>query len=120
MKITLKNTLKTAAATASGMAFAATPVFAQIKNPLQWSNVCDAIGAAVTFVSALAGGIALILLILGGIQYMTSGGDKVAVESARGRITSAVVGLLIVFGAWLVVNTLVVGLLNQTNLCKVV
>jgi hypothetical protein len=37
---------------------------------------------------------------------MTSGGDKIAVESARGRITAAVVGLLIVFGAYLIVNVI--------------
>ena len=37
------------------------------------------------------------MFIAGGIQWMTSGGDKAATESARGRITAALIGLLIVF-----------------------
>lgn len=114
----IKNTFTAVAGTASALSFAATPAFAQITNPLvQWDNICDAVGSVVTFISGLAGGIALVLLVIGGIQYMISGGDKVAVEQARGRITAAVVGLMIVFGGYLVINTLVVGLLKQTALC---
>lgn len=37
------------------------------------------------------------MFILGGIQYITSGGEKTATESARGRITAALIGLIIVF-----------------------
>lgn len=39
-------------------------------------------------------------LILGGIQWMLSGGDKQKTEAARGQITGALVGLVIVFSAW--------------------
>lgn len=39
-------------------------------------------------------------LILGGIQWIISGGDKQKTEAARGQITSALVGLVIVFSAW--------------------
>lgn len=48
----------------------------------------------------------LFLLLLGGIQWMLSGGDKAAVESARGRITSALIGLLIMFSAWAIITLL--------------
>jgi len=37
------------------------------------------------------------MFIIGGIQWMTSGGDKAATEAARGRITAAIIGLVIVF-----------------------
>ena len=37
------------------------------------------------------------MFIAGGIQWMTSGGDKAATEAARGRITAALIGLVIVF-----------------------
>jgi len=47
---------------------------------------------------------------------MSSGGDKFAVEQARGRITSAIVGLVIVFGAWLVINFILTDILGQTGL----
>lgn len=40
------------------------------------------------------------MLIIGGIQWMLSGGDKAATEAARGRITAALIGLVVVFAAW--------------------
>lgn len=49
------------------------------------------IGAAVVF---------FFWLILGGIKWMTSGGDKAKTEEARNQITAALVGLVIVFSAW--------------------
>lgn len=87
------------------MAFAvsALPVFA-IENPIQFGSIEELIGGIFNAILAVVGALALILLALGGIQYMTSGGDKIAVEQARGRITSAIVGLVVVFGAWLVIN----------------
>ncbi len=39
-------------------------------------------------------------LIWGGIQWITSGGDKAKYEEARNRITAALVGLAIVAAAW--------------------
>lgn len=111
--------VKTTIATVAALAFSATPVFAQIEDPTRFENICDVVGVVTSFIIGIAGAIALVLLIIGGIQYMISGGDKVAVESARGRITASIVGLLIVFGAFLIVN--VVGGLISDNfvLCQV-
>ena len=39
-------------------------------------------------------------LVLGGIKWITSGGDKNKTEEARQQITSALVGLVVVFSAW--------------------
>lgn len=39
-------------------------------------------------------------LIWGGIQWITSGGDKGKTQEARDRITAALVGLAIVASAW--------------------
>jgi hypothetical protein len=44
------------------------------------------------------------MLVFGGIKYITSGGDKQKAESARGMITAALIGLVIVFAAWAIVN----------------
>lgn len=59
---------------------------------------------AVLIISALA---AFIYLIWGGIQWITSGGDKSATEAARNRIQAAILGLFIVFAAWAIM--LVIG-----------
>lgn len=39
-------------------------------------------------------------LVLGGIKWITSGGDKGKTEEARQQITAALVGLVVVFSAW--------------------
>lgn len=42
----------------------------------------------------------LFYLIMGGIAWLTSGGDKGKTESARNQITAAVVGLIIIVSSW--------------------
>lgn len=40
------------------------------------------------------------MLIWGAIQWISSGGDKQALEAARGRLTSALVGIVILFATF--------------------
>lgn len=61
---------------------------------------------AVTAVIVVAGIIFLIMLLLGGLRWIVSGGDKAATESARGQVTSALIGLVIVFSAWAITELL--------------
>ena len=44
------------------------------------------------------------ILILGAIQWITGGGDKQALEGARGKITNAIVGILILFSIFAILN----------------
>jgi hypothetical protein len=46
----------------------------------------------------------LFLLLLGGIQWITSGGDKESLARARGKITSAIIGIIIVISTWAILN----------------
>lgn len=46
----------------------------------------------------------LFFLLLGGIQWITSGGDKESLAKAKGKITSAIIGLIIVFSAWAILS----------------
>lgn len=48
--------------------------------------------------------IALAFLIFGGIKWIMSGGDKAGVEGARNMIVAALVGLVIVFLSYLLLN----------------
>lgn len=43
------------------------------------------------------------ILVIGGIKWIMSGGDKAQTEGARNQITAALVGLVIVFAAWAIV-----------------
>lgn len=48
----------------------------------------------------MAGLIAFFFLLIGGVQWILAGGDKDGTEKARKRLTSALVGLAIVFSAY--------------------
>ncbi len=60
-------------------------------------NVISAVVGLLLLVAAI---LSFLYLILGGIQWITSGGDKSAMETARNRITAAIVGLIIVAASW--------------------
>lgn len=62
-------------------------------------SLISAIVGTLLIISAL---LAFFYLILGGIQWITSGGDKAGMEAARNKITHAIVGLIIVGAAWAV------------------
>ena len=62
------------------------------------------ITGAISIILVIAVFAAFIYLVWGGIQWITSGGDKSATESARNRIQNAILGLFIVFAAWAVMK----------------
>lgn len=58
----------------------------------------------VNLILILAGALVFAYLIWGAIKWITSGGDKSKVEEARNKITSAIVGLLILAAVWAIFN----------------
>lgn len=64
-------------------------------------------GQIITFAFILAIMIALAFLIWGGIKWVTSGGEKAGVEEARNHVIAAVVGLIIVFLSYFIINLIV-------------
>lgn len=53
---------------------------------------------------ALAGSVALILIIVGGIRWITSQGDPKALAQARTTLTYAIIGLFLVLTSFLILN----------------
>lgn len=64
------------------------------------------VGRAITVLFVVAVVIALGFLIYGGIKWISSGGDKAGVEGARNTIVAAIVGLVIVFLSYFILNIL--------------
>lgn len=52
----------------------------------------------------IIGAISVIMLIIGGIRYVVSGGDQAAVTSAKNTILYAVVGIIVAILAYALVN----------------
>ena len=62
----------------------------------------------------LIGAISVIMLIIGGIRYVISGGDQNQVTSAKNTILYAIIGIIVAFLAYAAVN-FVVGSLSPTT-----
>lgn len=56
------------------------------------------------YVFGIIGSLTLIMFVYGGVMFLISGGSADKVGQAKKIITAAVVGLLIVFGSWLIIN----------------
>ncbi|OGD62299.1 hypothetical protein A2160_00720 [Candidatus Beckwithbacteria bacterium RBG_13_42_9] len=101
----MKKLINAAVATGATLLVTATPVMAQVQN----ITINEPSGGVKNFGTLLSAGlqVAIILsailtfayLVWGGVQWITSGGDKSAYEAARGRITAALIGLAIVAAA---------------------
>ena len=73
-------------------------------------NLCDLlviIQNTVNYTLLLLIPIAAIFIIYGGYQIMTAGANPNGIKAGRSTMLTTVVGVAIVFGAWLIVNTVI-------------
>ena len=73
-------------------------------SKLPQPDIDSSIGKALKFVFALAMGIALIMIAVGGFRYTVSRGDPTTVKTAKETIIYAVVGLLVAIGGFGIVT----------------
>lgn len=66
------------------------------------SDINSIIASAVSLVIAAAGVIFFAVLIIGGLRYLTAGGDEKAAQEARKTLTNAAVGLVIIVASFLI------------------
>ncbi len=67
------------------------------------STVGDILGTLTPWLFTFAGIALFVYLIMAGFSYLTSAGDPKKLESAKGKITAALIGFIVVFVAyWLV------------------
>lgn len=74
----------------------------EITSPLS-GTLQENIGKIVNIMFGLAAIVALIFLIMGGYNYMTSGGDPEAQDAAKSAITNAIIGLVIILLSYTIV-----------------
>jgi hypothetical protein len=131
MTFRLKNFARFGAVAASTLAFPLSALAAGAKPTLTE----DTLGtSAVESSTALAGGdvrqtaarlinvalgflaiIAVIIVLVGGFQYMLSGGDTTKTENARKLIVSGIIGLAIILSAWAITSFVISRLVTATN-----
>jgi uncharacterized membrane protein len=67
-------------------------------------NVGTIVGESLKYIFAVAGILLLIYLILGGFQYLTSAGDPKKAQEAQSKITQALIGFVIIFASYWIVQ----------------
>lgn len=88
-----------------------TPIFGPIDNPYA-AGYQGQLGMGIflnNVVAAVLTGAGLLLfvyLILGGVKYLTAGGDEKAVTAAKRILTNAIIGLIIVASAYFIATIL--------------
>jgi cytochrome bd-type quinol oxidase subunit 2 len=68
------------------------------------AKINNLIHSIVNLLSAIVGIVAVIMIIVGGLRYITSGGNDTSVTSAKNTILYAIIGLIIVALAQLLVR----------------
>lgn len=72
--------------------------------PLGSLTIGAIVSALIRLTMVIAALVFFFILVIGGIKWIASGGDKAQTEGARNQITAALVGLVIVFAAWAIVQ----------------
>lgn len=82
------------------------------------ANIGAFLSTALSLIVAIAALIAFFFLIMGGIDWVTSGGDKNKTESARNKIMAAVIGLVVLAASYalLMIVLKILGLSNLTDI----
>ena len=64
----------------------------------------------------LVGAIAVVMLIIGGLRYVLSGGNSSNVESAKNTIFYAIIGIVVAILAFAIVNFVIGGVSDSTSM----
>ena len=67
------------------------------------NDIVGIIRAVIQFILVVAFVLAFIMLLIGGIRWITAGGDEKGVAGARNMITAALIGLVIVLVAYAII-----------------
>jgi hypothetical protein len=96
------------------------PVFAQASyfpkvliNSRLSTNPNSIISTGINFTYIIIGLIFFIMIVISGVEWLISGGDEKKTEGAKSRIINALIGVVIVAGAYLIIE--VVGSLLGIN-----
>jgi magnesium-transporting ATPase (P-type) len=74
------------------------------KAPKDAPNLNDTVAKIINILSSLVAAVAIIMIIVGGFRFVTSGGDSNRVTSAKSTIFNAIIGLVIAIFAQVIVR----------------
>lgn len=82
-------------------------------------HLCDLIAGfnnVIQYLMRIAIGIALLAIMIGGVMYIVSAGDTGMMDMAKNAIKNAIIGFILIFTAFLIINTTITYLGAKSNL----
>ncbi len=79
----------------------------EIKGPLVGiTTLADVVNRVITLVVPIGGVILLLVLIWGGYEYMMSGGAPDKVKSAQAKLTTGIIGFILLITSYILVKVI--------------
>jgi len=82
----------------------------ELENPLDTDSIPELIGRVITIFTAVAGSIALLMFVYGGVMWLASGGSSDKIEKGKKAIVWAVIGLAVIFGGYAILRAIFIAL----------
>ncbi|HVO86748.1 MAG TPA: pilin [Candidatus Binatia bacterium] len=101
---TVTNQIQNGLCAGSNLQVSANPPPSSCANQNGAQQINDILRHIVNILSALVGVVAVIMIIFGGLRYVTSGGNDTSITSAKNTILYAIIGLIIVALAQIIVH----------------
>lgn len=87
-----------------------------ISDPATLKDLECIVSRLFNYIIPFAGLAAFVVLIAGGFQFLTGGGDPKKVQQAQGIITGAIIGIVVTLGVYLIFRLL--GLITGIDLLR--
>ena len=88
------------------------PTCVEAKSGDAQKNASSYINNIVDALLYIVGGLAVIMIVIGGIRYITSAGNAQSVQSAKNMIMYSVVGLIVALLAYAISNFVIKGMMQ--------
>jgi hypothetical protein len=100
-------------ASAANSAKPSTSIPEQLPDPLGGANIPTFIGSVIKTFAGIAGTIALIMFVYGGITLIMSGGESAKVANGKKILVNASIGLILIFSAYTFVSSIIGAILAE-------
>lgn len=67
------------------------------------------------WILGISGSAALLAFVVGGLMFLISGGSSENVARGKAVIKAAIIGLIVVFASWMIINFIMVNILGYDN-----
>jgi len=82
-----------------------------LPNPLgDITSIPQAIGRVINMFTGIAGSIALLMFVYGGVLWLTSGGNEERITNGKKAIVWASIGLFVIFGSYAILRVIFIAL----------